>query len=154
MSYIVKPGETLFGLSQRFGVSLQQLQLANCLSNPDLKYGQSLFVPFSPSPTPTATELPTEAPTPIPQPLIIANTSLFNVLRDPSRSNGAIARVHIEFTGGAPPYTFYDEGILQAGNPILALTECDGTLIHTVRVDSADGQSASQTYYISPVTCP
>ena len=66
----------------------------------------------------------------------------------------SIRKLKYTFTGGLAPYKFFDEGIPQLDNPVQALTECGGTLIHTVRVESADGQGASQTYYFSPIVCP
>jgi LysM repeat protein len=153
--YVIRRGDTLFQLSLRFAVSTQQLQAANCLASTDIKFGQVLYVPFVPtatSPSPTPTAVPTA--TPVPEPLQILNVSLANVVRDGSRPNGAIAFVHISFTGGAAPYTFFDEDLPQPGNPMQILTECDGTLIHTARVASADGQSASETYFFAPIACP
>ncbi len=153
--YTVRPGDTLFGLSLRFKVSMQQLQLANCLIDTNLKYGQPLLVPFMPTNTPTLT--PTShppSPTPIPESLQIVNIALHKVARDPSRPSGAIAFVYVEFTGGLPPYLLYHDGVPQPANPIQALTDCDSVLTHTVRVDSADGQTASKPYYFSPITCP
>jgi len=158
VAYVVRPGDTLFELSRRFGASVQQLQLANCLAGADIKYGQRLYVPFVPTPipsfTPTATETPIPTDTPVPEPLRITGVALVNVVLDSSRPNGAIAFVRVEFTGGVPPYTVYDEDIPQFNNPFQALSKCGDTLIHTVRVVSADGQSASQTYYFSPIACP
>ncbi len=44
--YIVQRGDTLWRLSQRFGVSLDDLIKANNLSNPDaLHIGQELIIP-------------------------------------------------------------------------------------------------------------
>jgi LysM repeat protein len=154
--YTVRRGDTLFDLSRRFGVSQSELQLANCLTDANIKFGQNLFVPFVPSPTPTETPLPSDTPppTPIPDTLRIIDVILVNVVRDASRPNGAIASVQIVFSGGAPPYRFYDENVPQPDNPVQALTECDAALIHTVRVDSADGQTVSQKYFFSPIICP
>jgi hypothetical protein len=118
----------------------------------------------SASATPTGTLTDTPSPTPTQRPLIATSTpqgpltitNLFveQVIHDEARPNGAIAKIRIEFTGGKPPFTFYDEGIKQKGNPIEALTSCGATLVHTARVDSADGQTDSQAYYFSPITCP
>jgi hypothetical protein len=108
----------------------------------------------------TATPAETETPTPTPEtptaqtPLTITNVLLVGVERDPSRPNGAIAKIQIEFTGGQGPFKFFDENIEQEHNPVDALTACGATLVHTVRVDSADGQTDSQAYYFSPVNCP
>lgn len=113
----------------------------------------------TPTETPTLPPTPTQKPLPRPTatsagPLVITNVLLAGVERDATRPNGAIAKIKIEFSGGKPPYTFYDDNVLQAGNPLSALTACGGTLVHTARVDSADGQTASRQYYFSPINCP
>ncbi|HVO41667.1 MAG TPA: LysM peptidoglycan-binding domain-containing protein [Aggregatilineales bacterium] len=43
--YIVQPGDTLFRLSLRAGISVSQLQKANCLFDTTIYYGQVLVVP-------------------------------------------------------------------------------------------------------------
>lgn len=106
------------------------------------------------TPTATATQHPFIATSTPQGPLTITNLFVEQVIRDDTRPNGAIAKIRIEFTGGKPPFTFYDEGLKQKGNPIEALTSCGATLVHTARVDSADGQTDSQAYYFSPITCP
>ncbi|MEK7327863.1 MAG: hypothetical protein AAB217_21670 [Chloroflexota bacterium] len=108
----------------------------------------------TPSPTAAATQRPFIATSTPRGPLTITNLFVEQVIRDEARPNGAIAKIRIEFTGGRPPFTFYDEGLKQKGNPIEALTSCGATLVHTARVDSADGQTDSQAYYFSPITCP
>jgi hypothetical protein len=63
--YVIKPGDTLSRLSQIFGVSINQLQVANCLGNSvAIQAGQLFWVPFIPTPVPTRT--PARTPTPIP----------------------------------------------------------------------------------------
>ena len=72
--YKVQPGDTLFHLSQVFGVSVWQLQQANCLgSSTIIRTGQLLYVPYwLPIHTPifigtlTATTTPTSTRIPIP----------------------------------------------------------------------------------------
>ncbi|MBI3241324.1 MAG: LysM peptidoglycan-binding domain-containing protein [Chloroflexi bacterium] len=158
VAYTVQRGDTLFQLGLRYRLTTRELQEANCLSKTDLQAGQRLFVPTLPTstPTPTPTETATLTPTetPIPEKLAITNVVLENVERDESRTNGAIAIIRVEFSGGLPPYAISDEGIIQAGSPMRIPAECDGTLIHTARVDSADGQIAVKSYYFSPITCP
>lgn len=64
--YIVKPGDTLYRLSRILGVSVADLQLANCLSNPSaIQAGMPLYVPFLPI-TPTFTPTRTQTRTPVP----------------------------------------------------------------------------------------
>jgi LysM repeat protein len=154
VAYTVRRGDTLFELGLATGQTVAALQQANCLATPGINYGQIIFLP--PVAQPTATLAPTliATVTPVPAPLRITAVTLVNVVRDLARPNGAVAYVRVAFTGGLAPYKFYDEGIPQLDNPVQALTECGGTLIHTVRVESADGQSASQVYYFSPIVCP
>lgn len=63
--YIVQPNDTLFKLSILFGVSVTDLQVANCLTDTLIRVGEVLYVPNVPtrtlSPTPT-----TPSRTPLP----------------------------------------------------------------------------------------
>ena len=104
------------------------------------------------SPAPALT--PTQAPTQSSPHLQITHITLLGITRDSLRPNGAIATVRLEHTGGVPPYNFYDNDILQVGNPFRILTHCGGALIHTIRITSADNQTDSQTFALSPVVCP
>nr|MBI2904780.1 LysM peptidoglycan-binding domain-containing protein [Chloroflexota bacterium] len=154
VAYTVRPGDTLFQLGLATGQTVATLQQANCLAAPAINYGQIIFLPPAAQATATAAPTLTATITPVPAPLRITAVTLVNVVRDLARPNGAVAYVRVTFTGGLAPYKFFDEGIPQLDNPVQALTECGGTLIHTVRVESADGQGASQTYYFSPIACP
>lgn len=61
--YSVRQGDTLFRLSQVLGVTVSQLQLANCLgSSTVIRGGQFLYVPYIPTPIPSATLQPTPSP--------------------------------------------------------------------------------------------
>ena len=67
VTYIVKEGDTLSAIAERFGVSLEDLMRINAISNPDLIYpGQEIIIPGGelPQPTPTFT-LPFQPPTPV-----------------------------------------------------------------------------------------
>jgi hypothetical protein len=65
-AYTVQSGDTLNTLSGRTGVSVFELQQANCLVNLTLQPGQVVFLPFNP---PTSTPRPTGTPvTPSPTP--------------------------------------------------------------------------------------
>lgn len=59
LSYIVEEGDTLFSISQQFGVSMDALITANSLSAPDdILVGAELIIPSSELELPTDTPLP------------------------------------------------------------------------------------------------
>lgn len=79
--YTVQSGDTLYRLSRSVGVSVAEIQWANCLGNSTtIRNGQQLFLPRIPPPPllpttppppvfiPTITPLPTESPTATPPP--------------------------------------------------------------------------------------
>ena len=60
MTYIVRPGDTLWSIAQRFGVTPQAIMLANGITNPNYIFvGQTLIIPTAPTPPypPTPTNL-------------------------------------------------------------------------------------------------
>jgi len=69
VQYIIQPGDTLHSLSTALGVTIQQLQLANCMGTSTILYaGSPFFVPFLPAtriPAATATPLPIFTDTPV-----------------------------------------------------------------------------------------
>jgi LysM repeat protein len=62
--YTVQPGNTMYSLSQAYGVSISQLQFANCMASNQfgLSTGQSLWVPNVATRTPRASATPTLTP--------------------------------------------------------------------------------------------
>jgi LysM repeat protein len=58
--YIVQPGDTLYSISRMYGVTVEQLNYANCLTSSSIYPGQRLSVPnVAPQlPTPTTTSGP------------------------------------------------------------------------------------------------
>ncbi|RME34577.1 MAG: LysM peptidoglycan-binding domain-containing protein, partial [Thermoflexia bacterium] len=85
--YFVQPGDTLWNLSFRLGVSIEAIRLANCMTDYVLRVGQPLYLPAYPPPftptrtptrpptatstaTPTPTLTPTEVPTGTPTPTL------------------------------------------------------------------------------------
>jgi LysM repeat protein len=60
--YTVQPGDNLFKLSQAFGVSVYQLQQANCLQGTLIQAGNRIYVPNIATRTPVIA--PTDSPTP------------------------------------------------------------------------------------------
>jgi LysM repeat protein len=54
-AYVVHSGETLFGISQNYGISLSSLKSANCKDDRNLIFnGETLWVPNAPTRTPTS----------------------------------------------------------------------------------------------------
>ena len=64
--YVIQRGDTLFGLSRRFGLTVSELASANCIEDPDnITAGQFLFVPPGSNVTPVP---PAVALTPVVRP--------------------------------------------------------------------------------------
>jgi LysM repeat protein len=76
-TYIVQPGDTLFRISQRFGISQDALMRANGITNPNAIYvGQKLIIPVqtpvtATPPPPQATSLPPLTPSLAPQTYVV-----------------------------------------------------------------------------------
>jgi LysM repeat protein len=74
--YIIRPGDTLYQISLTYGITVLQLQQANCMANPNIVAGKTLFVPpwatvtppVVPSPIPSITPSPTATSTETPPP--------------------------------------------------------------------------------------
>jgi LysM repeat protein len=64
--YVVQPGDTLFSISQRAGVSVAQLKQANCLASDTIRVGQKLYLPVPIGPPPEPTRTPTRVVFPTP----------------------------------------------------------------------------------------
>ncbi|MEE8391175.1 MAG: LysM peptidoglycan-binding domain-containing protein [Anaerolineae bacterium] len=70
--HVVKPGETLVGIAQAYGIKAAEIKAVNELTDSDLiRIGQELVIPLdapavslAPTPAPTDTPLPTSTPTP------------------------------------------------------------------------------------------
>lgn len=63
IAYTVQTGDTLFGLAQQAGTTVQVIARSNCLSGDTLVVGQRLYLPFVASSTPSATITPSSTPT-------------------------------------------------------------------------------------------
>jgi LysM repeat protein len=74
VSYTVRPGDTLFKLSLAYGVSVPQIQFANCMgSSTYIRYGQTLYLPYV---IPIRTAVPTAIPTFTPTLTPVATTAV------------------------------------------------------------------------------
>jgi hypothetical protein len=122
----------------------------------------------TPSPTPRPTSGPTATPvpreptaTPTPEPQESAGPLDFPTpIRLDGWSNvegGRRAEIHLNISGGAPPFKVYHDITLigeteeRFFNLTFVTNEC--TLNHSIRVDSADGQSVSHSYWIEAPWC-
>ena len=118
-------------------------------------------------PTATQTPLPTQPPTPSagrPTPAPPASTGPLD-FKEPSRldsyqpltNDGFEATIILRITGGAPPYIVHhdlDTFTTEAPNPAIVF-EAQGcsALVHTIIVESADGQRAQHDYWIPAPWC-
>jgi murein DD-endopeptidase MepM/ murein hydrolase activator NlpD len=85
--HVVQTGDTLLGIALHYGVSMNSIQNANDIPDPEsIKAGQQLVIPIGPTatvtagPTPTATGLPKY---PAPQPLWPTNGQVFEGDEEP-----------------------------------------------------------------------
>ena len=65
VKYTVKPGDTLYALSRSYGITVKELQIANCMGNSTLLVaGRIIYVPPWNPTIPTGTQTPTTSKTP------------------------------------------------------------------------------------------
>ncbi len=90
--YVVRPGDSLSVLAQRFNISLSRLAAANGLSpTAFLRIGQRLTVPAPGTvavQTPTPLPLPLQTPTPLPTPAMADQTSIAAILTTQAQAAG------------------------------------------------------------------
>jgi SH3-like domain-containing protein len=107
---------------------------------------------------------------PLGGPLTLRLIAFDHAVRDSARPGGAIVTMRIEFTGGTAPFAISSDGFSKAAGLTPAtrtegsttigtlffteVSECGGAMVHTATLVSADGQSVSQGYFVSPVICP
>lgn len=110
--------------------------------------------------TPTATPSPTATPTPTP-PISTGPLDFTRPTRldhwHPLPDGKYECQIILQITGGAPPYTVHhdlDVFTTWETNPALVFTAhgC-GAIVHTIKVESADGQTVIHDYYISAPWC-
>jgi LysM repeat protein len=58
MRYTVQAGDTLSELAAEAGVSQEHVMQANCLASPELRVGQQIYLPPTPTPTPCVPSAP------------------------------------------------------------------------------------------------
>ncbi|MBI5564881.1 MAG: hypothetical protein HY870_08305 [Chloroflexi bacterium] len=97
------------------------------------------------SATATATRKPTNA-----GPLTIGYERV-SIKRNPN--NQAVLTLKVNASGGGGGYIYYHDDQKQAGATFDVLGSCGKPLVHTIKVTSADGQSAALPYFIAG-ECP
>lgn len=129
----------------------------------------------TPSPTPTVFRTPTRPPgSPTPAlgggALTVRGVSFLQAQRVAGTANDANVILRIEFRGGTGPYSLFGnenqpfgsrqaEGVVNLGGQdylFLTFTErssCGATLVKAVTIQSANGQSIRQSYFVD-VVCP
>ena len=128
--------------------------------------------PSSPAPeAPTAavTSGPSDDPFAFHGPLSIVRVAFQYAIRDDTRPNGATAYIEVLFSGGQAPFTVVNDGVtvLTGGIPnrsqsnpnqywllFPVVSGCDAQFPAAATLQSADGQSASQQYFVGGVKCP
>jgi hypothetical protein len=144
----------MFRIAQRYGLTTTQLQQGNCLASQNLFSGQKIFVPpIVLTPDATDTRPP---PTSTASPLAITKVELATVVRDNTRDNGAIAHIRVGAVGGFTPLVYSDQGqgIGQPYDVVQIKAQCGVTISGVIRVTSADGQAATQSYIFYNLPCP
>jgi LysM repeat protein len=110
-TYVVQPGDTLYGIAIKFGVSMDVIITANNLTNPDLLFvGQQLVIPAPgviPTPAPTATPAATATPTNVPPPAgggafeLGGQVNLFSAVDKMKQAGMTWVKIQIKWSPGA-----------------------------------------------------
>jgi LysM repeat protein len=148
-TYVVQPGDTLTKIATKFGVTVNALVRANNIQDPNLiRAGQVLQIP----PPTTSTPPPTgPAPTPTPGgPLAFTWALVSWKAADPNY----IATIHIDATGGTPPYTYYNDNLVQPGATFeLAWRRCRPKP-GSIGVSDSTGANVTEQYWLIAPYCP
>jgi LysM repeat protein len=141
--HVVQSGETLGGIAQRFGVSVDELMTANNIADPNLlNVGQTLVIPssgYAPTPAPPGTPgaLPTNAAEP-PRPTATRdpNAPLSQVSIREVKSPGNLAEEALVIANQGGPvdlsgWTLRDEAGHVYTFPALTLWEGGVVVVHT-----------------------
>ncbi|MFQ6101879.1 MAG: hypothetical protein ACE5OS_11690 [Anaerolineae bacterium] len=118
--------------------------------------------PTTPPATPTQTPLPPTpttppaTPTPTPSPLDFRKPEWLSGYQHLGEGNYECTIV-LEITGGTPPYTVHHDlevFTTSETNPAIVFQArgCSG-IVHTIIVESADGQEVKKGYWIAPPWC-
>jgi LysM repeat protein len=155
VTYTVQTGDTLTRIANRYGTTVQELVALNHIANPNLiPVGQVLAIPATAGATATPVPVGT-AVTPTPQPAAGGPLSLTWALVSwkPDDPN-YIGTLHITAQGGTPPYTYYHDGLVQAGDTFdMSWKRCENKP-GSVGVADATGLYVKQDYWLPAPYCP
>ena len=106
--------------------------------------------PAQPTATPTSEPVESAGPLDFPVPTYLNGWT-------PVEEGRHRAEIHLNISGGAPPFKVYHDATLmgETGGRFFNLTFVTGgcTLVHSITVESADGQQVSHNYYIEAPGC-
>lgn len=117
------------------------------------------------SPSPTQTQTPTPTPTPestTQSPPVSTGPLDFNIPTsldhwEPIEGGRFRVTINLHITGGAPPFTIHhDTETFQTSQreyPLIFERGGCGAIVHTIIIQSADGQQVSHDYYITAPWC-
>ena len=103
---------------------------------------------FTPTPEPSPTSPPSAGPLDFPEPTYLDGYETVE--------GGRRCLIVVRISGGAPPFTVHHDSFQDVTSEreyLLYFVEGGCTIVHTIRVDSADGQSVSKPYYILSPWC-
>jgi hypothetical protein len=114
--------------------------------------------PTVPTPTNTSTPRPptaTSTKKPVSSGPLTISYEVVVIKRNPG--DQAVLTLKVIATGGAGGYTYYNDDLKQTGATFDVLGGCGKPFVHTLKVTSADGQTATLPYFIAgkcPVPTP
>lgn len=146
-TYVVQLRDTLTRIGARFGVTVNALVRANNIQDPNLiRAGQMLQIP---SPTIPISTTPTPPPT-AGGPLTFTWSLVSWRPADPNY----VATIHIDATGGTPPYTYYNDNLVQPGATFdLAWRRCRPKP-GSIGVSDSTGAQVTMPYWLIAPYCP
>lgn len=150
VTYVVQPGDTLTRIASRYGVTIEAIVGWNEIANRDLIWvGQKLVIyPPGEGGQPAAPSAP--AGSSAGGPLSFTWAVIDWRPADPDY----VATIKLTPQGGQPPYTFYHDGLAQAGEQFeIAWLRClpkPGS----VGVADATGETVKEEYWLPAPYCP
>jgi len=148
-TYIVQPGDTLTRIANRYNTTVDTLVALNEIENPDLiDIGQELLIPLTTDDAPAAPAAPpqTESGGPL--------TFTWSILKWQPADPDYVATVQVVTHGGQPPYTFYHDGLVQAGDTFQITWLRCLPKPGSIGVTDAAGAWVKEEYWLIAPYCP